>query len=284
MTYDIATFAPPPTDDPNAAGVTIMGSRKNDMVNALNSVGEQAGPTGGADYIFGNNGHDYLSGLGGNDILNGGKGVDHLWGNDGDDILQVKGKEGVYDYFNGGTGTDTLQFLGKGSVTLAGFDARMARIELIDGNGRGLHGTNQSDLFDLSGLIAAPNNLRFVDGKGGDDVMIGSDFGDDLRGGKGNDVLDGRGGDDMLHGGKGRNTYVFADGYDNDTVMRFQAGKDILDLTGVSGVSNFADLRALMDPIDRKTVLIDFGNGDSLTLHKTTIELLTANQDDFLFS
>ncbi len=425
MTYDIATFAPPPTDDPNAAGVTIMGSRKNDMVNALNSVGEQAGPTGGADYIFGNNGHDYLSGLGGNDILNGGKGVDHLWGNDGDDILQVKGKEGVYDYFNGGTGTDTLQFLGKGSVTLAGFDARMARIELIDGNGRGLHGTNQSDLFDLSGLIAvsglpfidagrgddiltgsdfaddlrggkgddvlnggdgndrlfgdkgadtlngdegddildggkgidqlyggdgddilqvrgkegisdtfdggagtdtlqligkvtlagfnatassieklegrelygtaqadvfdlsgltaAPAGLRFIDGKGGDDIMTGSDFADHLRGGAGDDILDGRAGNDILDGGKGLNTFVFADGYDNDTIVKFRAGTDVVDLTGVASVNDFSELALLMRQ-DGKNVLIDFGNGDTLTLQKTTVNLLTANQGDFLFA
>jgi Ca2+-binding RTX toxin-like protein len=283
MTYDIATFAPPPTGDPNAPGVTIVGSKQNDMVNALNSVGDQAEPTGGADYINGDKGHDYLSGLGGNDIINGGKGVDHLWGNEGDDILQVEGKEGVYDYFNGGTGTDTLQFLGKGSVTLAGFDARMSRIEILDGNDRGLHGTQQMDVFDLSGLQSV-DELPFIDGKGGEDILIGSDFDDVLFGGAGNDLLDGGAGNDILDGGKGLNTYVFADGYDNDTIVKYKAGKDIVDLTGVSGVSNFSEIALLMEQIDRKTVLIDFGNGDSLTLQKTTIDLLTANQGDFLFA
>jgi hypothetical protein len=39
-----------------------------------------------------------------------------------------------------------------------------------------------------------------------------------------------------------------------------------------------------MDQVDRRTVLIDFGNGDTLTLQKTTIDILSANQGDFLFA
>jgi Ca2+-binding RTX toxin-like protein len=282
MFYDIDTFAPPPTDDPDTVGVSIIGSKHSDMVNALNSVGMQAEPTGGADYIFGAKGNDYLSGLGGNDTLNGGKGVDHLWGNDGDDILQVQGNEGVYDYFNGGTGTDTLQFL-KGNVTLAGFNAAASSIEILDSNGRALLGTKEMDVFDLSGLSQAPD-LRFIDGKGGNDIMIGSNFADHLRGDAGDDTLDGRGGDDTLNGGKGLNTYVFADGYDHDTIVKFQAGRDTIDLTGVSSVANFTELLALMEQVDRRTVLIDFGNGDTLTLQKTTIGALTSHQGDFLFA
>ncbi len=282
MFYDIGTFSPPPTGDPDTVGVSIIGSKHSDMVNALNSVGMQAEPTGGADYIFGAKGNDYLSGLGGNDTLNGGKGVDHLWGNDGDDILQVQGNEGVYDYFNGGAGTDTLQFL-KGNVTLAGFNAASSSIEILDSNGRALLGTKEMDVFDLSGLSQAPD-LRFIDGKGGNDIMIGSNFADHLRGDAGDDVLDGRGGNDTLNGGKGLNTYVFVDGYDHDTIVKFQAGRDTIDLTGVSSVANFTELLALMDQVDRRTVLIDFGNGDTLTLQKTTIDILSANQGDFLFA
>ncbi|WP_409721956.1 calcium-binding protein [Pseudorhodoplanes sp.] len=282
MFYDIGTFAPPPTDDPDAPGVTIFGSKQSDMVNALNSVGTQPVPTGGADIIYGGKGDDFLSGLAGNDILNGDKGVDTLYGGDGDDILQVRGKEGINDVFLGGNGTDTLQFVGKGGVTLAGFTATSSSIEILEGNGRGLVGTKQMDVFDLSGLSQI-DSLPFVDGKGGNDILIGSNFDDVLRGGKGDDVLDGRGGNDILDGGKGRNTYVFADGYDNDTIAKYQAGNAVVDLTGVSSVSDFSGLAQLMQQ-EGKNVVIDFGNGDSLTLQKTTIALLTANQGDFLFS
>ena len=428
MFYDINTFAAPPTSDPSSAGVTIKGSKKKDFVNALTSVGAQQLPTGGADIIYGDKGDDYLSGLGGNDTIDGGKGVDMVRGNDGDDILLVRGSEGVLDYFNGGEGTDTLQLIGKDAVTLNGFKAATASIEIIQGNGRGLYGTKQmdvldlsgltamsalpfvdaagghdiltgsdfadhlrggdgddtlngsdghdtlngdagadilsgddgndtlnggkgidaldggvgddvlvvrgnegvydtfdggtdtdtlrlvdtvtlagfdasassieilqgngrelegtklADVFDLSGLTAAPVNLRFIDAKGGNDTLIGSAFDDNLRGGEGDDVLDGRAGHDILDGGKGNNTFVFADGYDNDRIVKFQAGKDKVDLTGVTGVSDFSDLVALMDQTDRKTVVIDFGDGDTLTIEKTTIAVLTASQGDFLFS
>jgi len=39
-----------------------------------------------------------------------------------------------------------------------------------------------------------------------------------------------------------------------------------------------------MEQVDRRTVLIDFGNGDTLTLQKTTIGALTSHQGDFLFA
>ncbi len=426
MLYDIDTFAPQ-AKAAGTKGVTIHGSKKNDIVNALTSLEGQPLPTGGDDIIYGYRGNDSLSGLGGNDILNGGKGIDVLRGGVGDDILQVEGDEGVYDFFDGGAGTDTLQFIGNDSVTLAGFNASVSLIEIIDGNGRGLLGTKKADVFDLHGLTAA-NNVPFIDGRGGDDVLIGSDLAEDLRGGAGNDTLEGGGGNDILDGGKGidvlhggagddilqvrgkqgvsdvfdggagtdtlqfigkkavklngfdaaassieilegngkklagtnaadvfdftglaemtgvlsvqgergddvligsgfddvlhgnrgedilrggggndvldggrgddildggagndildggrgRNTYVFGDGYGADTVVKFNAGKDKFDLRGATGVHAFDDL--LMTQVAAKTVLIDFGGGDTLTIHKTTIAVLTANQGDFLFS
>lgn len=407
MFYDIDTFSAPPTSDPSALGVTIDGSKRTDFVNALNSVGSQQLPTSGADTIFGRGGRDYLSGLEGNDIIDGGADVDMLFGNAGDDILQVRGKEGIFDYLDGGDGTDTLQFVGKDAVTLNGFSALSSSIELLQGNGRGLFGSDKMDVFDLSGLTSAPTSLPFIDADKGDDFLTGSDFADDLRGGAGgdtlnggegndtldggkgidaldggdgddilqvrgndgiydtfdggsgtdtlqligsvtlagfdatgssieilqgngrgiegtkqadvfdlsgltamngvrfidggrgddtltgsdfddrlfgsagDDILDGRGGSDILDGGAGRNTYVFADGYGADRVVRYNVGLDTFDLTDIAGVNSFADL--VLTQIDRKTVLIDFGGGDSLTIDKTTVAILTANQSDFLF-
>jgi hypothetical protein len=281
MFYDIRTFAGLASPDPDAQGVTVIGSKKADFVSALYSVGTQQTPTGAADVIDGRDGHDQLSGLGGNDTINGGKGMDFLRGNDGDDILQVKGSEGIRDMFDGGSGNDTLQFLGNGAVTLEGFVAAQSSIEVLQGNGRGLFGTGGMNVFDLSGLTAM-TNLRFIDAKGGNDRLIGSDFADELRGAGGDDILDGRGGNDILNGGGGLNTYVFGDGYGADTVVKFNAGKDKFDFTGVTGVGSFGDLD--MTEIAPKTVQIDFGSGDTLTIHKTTIAILTANPGDFLFS
>jgi hypothetical protein len=203
MLYDINTFSAPPASDPNQAGSNIKGSKKTDFVNALNTVAGQGDATGGADIIDGREGDDYLSGLGGNDTINGGKGIDMVRGNAGDDILQVRGNEGIYDFFHGGEGTDTLQFLAGGSVTLAEFDAATSSIEILQGNGRGLFGTKDMNVYNLSGLTAAPTDLPFVDAGAGNDIVTGSDFADDLRGGAGDDTLDSGDGNDTLDGGKG---------------------------------------------------------------------------------
>jgi Ca2+-binding RTX toxin-like protein len=196
----------------------------------------------------------------------------------------VRGYEGARDVLDGGAGTDTLQFLGNGIVTLAGFDATALSIEILQGNGRALYGTGEMDVFDFSGLTTM-TAVPYVDAKGGHDILIGSNFADELRGNDGDDALDGRGGDDILNGGKGSNVFVFADGYGSDTVVKYQRGKDTFDLTGVTGVDDFSDLRfTQMDP---KTVLIDFDStpgGDTLTIQKTTVAILTAYQSDFLFS
>ena len=284
MFYDIRTFAGFAAVDPTSDGVTVIGSKRADFVNALTSVGSQQEPTGAADIIYGNQGDDQLSGLAGDDTIDGGKGADFLRGGDDNDILQVRGNEGLYDTFDGGSGTDTLQFLGNGAVVLSGFNAATSSIETLQGNGQGLFGTGEMNVFDLSALTAM-TALPFIDGKGGDDILIGSQFSDELRGGSHDDILDGRSGNDILNGGAGANTFVFGDGYGADTVVKFNHGIDTFDLSGVSGVSSFADLT--LTQIAPKTVLIDFdgvAGGDTITVHKTTVELLTANQGDFAFA
>ena len=267
----------------NDIGVTIVGSRRADLVNATNTVAGQPLPTNNDDTIFGNRGNDDLSGLLGDDTIDGGRGNDILRGGGGNDILQVKREEGAGDIFEGGLDSDTLQFIGGGNVKLAGFNASASSIEILQGNGKGLKRTSAADTFDFSGLTSM-SAVAFVDGNSGDDTLIGSVFADDLRGGGGADRLDGGDGADLLKGGRGADTFVFADGYGADTVLDYQAGKDVIDLTGVAGVNAFGDL--FLTQIDKKSVLIDFDGvlgGDTLTVQKTTIAQLTANQADFLF-
>ncbi|MFZ5691116.1 MAG: calcium-binding protein [Pseudomonadota bacterium] len=249
----------------------LRGGAGNDTLNGSD----------GNDLLNGGTGNDTLNGGDDNDTLDGGVGIDALDGGAGDDVLVVRGNQGVFDTFNGGAGTDTLRLIG--NVTLAGFDAAASEIEKLQGGGA-LYGTSQGNLFDLSGLQQAPAGLRFVDGGGGNDTLIGSDFNDDLRGGAGDDILDGRGGNDILYGGTGNNVFVFGDGYGADTVVGFVAGRDMFDFRAVAGISGFADL--MLTQIAPRIVLIDFDGvpgGDTLTVRGTTIATLTANQGDFMF-
>jgi hypothetical protein len=88
-------------------GVTIVGTRGKDRVDATHSVGDQQKPTEDADLITGLGNNDKLSGLGGNDTIAGGSGKDTVRGGDGDDLISGgKGKDKLY----GEGGRDSFLF------------------------------------------------------------------------------------------------------------------------------------------------------------------------------
>ena len=66
-----------------------------------------------------------------------------------------------------------------------------------------------------------------------------------------------------------------------DTANDYQEGLDEFDLTGVSGLSTYNDVRALMSEVGAD-VLINFGGSNTLKILGTTIATLDANQGDFL--
>ena len=80
-------------------------------------------------------------------------------------------------------------------------------------------------------ILAGPGNDELRGGKD-KDVLYGQDGDDDLRGGRGDDILDGGTGDDVLAGGPGNDTFVFLNGYGNDTVRGFEVGDADGDASG----------------------------------------------------
>ena len=108
---------------PLAIGATIIGSKKADFVNALDTVANQLLPTSGADTIFGHNGNDQLSGLSGNDTLDGGKGVDFLRGGDGRRHPAGAWRRGRVRHVRRRHRQRYAAILLNGVVTLADFDA-----------------------------------------------------------------------------------------------------------------------------------------------------------------
>jgi len=124
-----------------------------------------------------------------------------------------------YVRLEGTTGADTLE-MSIGQV-LAGEDV------LICGRGGGDTITG-SDLANdiLEAGDAGSSTLR---GKSGNDILRGTNDGDKLFGGDGDDVLIGRGGNDLLDGGSGKNDYL--PGLGEDTIDG-QNGLDIVFYTG----------------------------------------------------
>jgi Ca2+-binding RTX toxin-like protein len=235
----------------------------------------------GNDDIRGGNGNDLLVGGQGNDVLTGGAGNDQLFGGDGNDTFIVSGSNDKSDVFDGGSGIDTLQVSGTGSLTLTSFSAENSSIEIWQGNGHAIIGTSGADVFDFSGLQSM-TGVSYIDGGSGNDTIVGSNGNDDIRGGRGNDLLIGGQGNDVLTGGSNNDTFVFGTNSGNDTITDFAAGAGIVDVIKFEpGI--FTDFTSVLDAASQvgTTVVISWGGSNSLTLNNMTLAKL--NADDFSF-
>ncbi len=301
----------------DAAGGYIVGTRYDDIVDAINAPAGQDNTTSEADFVSGlagndqiwglegddsllggngndclygdagrddlkgGNGNDCLEGGEGNDVLTGGAGFDVLNGGAGDDVFVVSGSHALWDAINGGGGTDTLSILGPGPATFNAFSAMSASIEVWTGNGRGVNGTAGGNHLDFSGLESA-SGLLFINGGNGDDSLRGTRFADDLRGGSGNDRLVGGEGNDILSGGSGGDTFVFGLGFGQDTVTDFKGGATSTDVIAFEN-SIFADFAGVMAASHQigTNVLIIADASNHLTLRNVAIGSLDAG--DFVF-
>ena len=248
-------------------GRSTQGAGRDSFISIENVTGSDFN-----DRLSGDSAANVLDGGTDNDTLRGQGGEDTLIGGEGDDNLRA-GNDA--DVLRGDAGSDTL-------IGLSGDD------ELTGGIGDDfLFGGRDADtLFGNEG----DDRLR---GNQGNDVLEGGEGADDLRGGSGNDVLlggadddfmigesgadtlDGGAGNDVLRGGFGdapdgvRDTFVFAEGYDFDTIRDFENGTDLIDVQAF-GFGSFAEVQALAE--DRPSGLrIDFGGGDVLFINDVTL-------------
>ncbi len=119
-------------------------------------------------------------------------------------------------------------------------------------------------------------------GGNGNDIIIGNAIDNVLNGGAGNDRLEGGGGHDTLIGGSGSDTFVFGphDGVDTITDFQAAAGGDVVLLSGISGVSSYADVLSHLSQVGSNSVL-NFGVGETLTFQHVSSSNLTSA--DFQF-
>lgn len=298
VTIDLATTS---LNTGDAAGDTytsiesINGSNFNDTIRGDNQ----------ANQVFGGDGNDVIEGRGGDDGLNGANGNDTIRGGAGNDFIngdfgplggndQLFGDEGD-DLLDGGAGADLLD--GGDGFDQANYYSALAAVTV-----------DLSNLTANTGDAAGDSyvSIEFFGGSNFNDALRGSAQEEDFFGGDGNDTLEGRGGNDQLNGGigndliiggtgddfligdgqtpTGNDTFVYADGDGADTIGDFTAGagsQDKIDLTGVAGVYDLAGVLARANESGGST-LIDFGDGNSITLNGVAIANLHA--DDFLFA
>lgn len=164
--------------------------------------------TAGDDIIRGRGGNDLLMGFEGDDVLEGGPGNDVLVGGPGDDTLRGGGGDDTLrgdpgqDSLLGGTGTDTATY----ADAPRGVDVDLAA-GTATGWGRDSLGGIQKVIGSRFGdVLRGDDEPNVLEGRRGADVLLGRGGGDVLRGGAGDDRLVPGAGGDRLVGGGGEDT------------------------------------------------------------------------------
>lgn len=261
-----------------AGNNTINAGTGNDTINAGDGNDRVDGGQGN-DYLYGENGDDRLKGGDGNDFLYGGTGNDTIEGNFGNDLLS--GADGD-DTISGRYGNDTL-YGGNGNDTVYG-GADNDHLGGGAGNDK-MRGERGDDM-----MYGDSGNDDMTSGQGDDQLYGGSDD-DTLQAGSGNDYLSGDGGSDLLRagdgidtliggngsdtlvGGSGADYFVFHSGSGSDTINDFRDNVDTLRfgpaLAGSSVEAALADATQV-----GRNVVFNFGDGDIITVNRTTIAKL----------
>jgi Ca2+-binding RTX toxin-like protein len=153
-----------------------------------------------------------------------------------------------------------------------------------------LNGTSAANVIDALGGndtvkgLGGNDTLRGSSGddrlEGGDgvDKLYGGDDDDNLIGGEGNDKFFGGTGNDTINTGNGYDTFVFVAGDDADTLTKFSDGYDKIDLKSFD-FGSFTEVKALAQQVST-SVVIDFGDGDSITINNFTMAKMTSG--DFI--
>ena len=203
--------------------------------------------------------------------------MNEVRGTENDDTFRGRGETDRFvasageDSYRGGNGTDDLlrfNRIGIGSVEvdlLAGtasvvagdgtFAQTLTGIEHIRGSeasGDRLFGSNEEDqleTFDGKDLLEGRDGKDALSAGAGADTLRGGNGGDRLFGQKGKDRINGDGGDDRLdggtgadrlEGGAGADVFEFGRRDDNDRILDFADGTDLISIR--NGADAFSDL------------------------------------------
>ncbi|MEE3099610.1 MAG: calcium-binding protein, partial [Pseudomonadota bacterium] len=272
--------------------LAVSGGGGDDVLDAtgLLADGSKLRAFGGAgnDALAGGEGDDILKGDAGDDLLTGDRGADRMLGGDGDDVMVWNNGDGS-DLMDGGAGTDVARANGSDAdadvfeisdgangVDFARTNRGEFTLDIRDAETVEVNGLGGDDGVDATELLCSDVSV-VADGGAGNDVLTGGGADDALTGGTGDDRLDGGLGDDLLTGGAGADVFVFSAG--DDTVTDFADGEDLIDMSGLLGVDDFADIAGGISQ-EAAGALISVGGGD-LLLEGVTAADLDAN--DFIF-
>ena len=189
----------------------------------------------GADKLYGGAGDDFLRGGTGDDVLIGGAGADWLEGGRGDDTLEAGDSDGTsWQWLDGGRGNDTYRVgKGDGQVEIDSWaegadtgtadrvvftDLALAEVSFaVESWGTLMFEWTKDGASGLLRVADAGRHIErfeFADGSvlSRFEVhrLVGTEQGERIATGSGDDRIDGGGGDDTLSGGAGDDAYEFS--------------------------------------------------------------------------
>lgn len=130
-----------------------------------------------------------------------------------------------------------------------------------------IYGTDGDDWLAIqngdNGIINGGAGNDGLSGGSGNDELYGEDGEDTLYGNDGKDILDGGVGNDILNGGNGTDTYIFAKGYDNDTINEWGSDHSVVKLTDINS--------------DEVTITDQWGSNLVVSINETEDTLIISN-------
>ncbi|WP_019906121.1 calcium-binding protein [Methylobacterium sp. 77] len=219
----------------------------------------------GFESVLGSTSGDVLSGDGDANTLIGNGGDDALYGRGGDDRLIISSSPVIV---NGGGGTDML-FIAKGSTVALtdvsfSISASIEKVYVRDGASITMTGVDIGTKIFSQSL------------SDGGSTIVGTDLGDRIQAGKGDDVITGGLGGDSLFGGAGADTFVFAAGDGRDVIRKFDVLNDVLDVRTLADDMSGLEIRSFHGAANAIiTFTGDSGPSDKIILLGVTADSLT---------
>lgn len=238
------------TDTANGVVLQLGNNQTVTLTGVLRSELQTTDFIGNASHAYSNPNNDIFTGTGSSD---------HFSGADGDDLFTFTTATLISgDTVSGGTGTDTIEIIGSGTVTVGtAIFANKTGIETLALKGEATYSVfvpnavvTASDedcltvdasavqtvgvTINAASVLTATNHVSMIGGQAndtvsggrGDDTLLGRSGNDVIFGDRGNDVIEGDLGNDTLLGGDGNDTVR---GYEGDDSLRGSNGDDRLD-------------------------------------------------------
>ena len=218
----------------------------------------------GGDQIDGADGlNDTILGNGGNDTIDGGQGDDLIDGGAGDDLFQLK--DGVRNGSTVDRGVDNDTIIGgetdetDGDVIETDFGAQPLTLTYTD--------AESGTIMDGTGTVSF-EEIELVQLGNGRDTVIGSDEGENVDAGSGNDALNLGGGNDTYISSLGDDTIDGEDGTDTYDFSRSGTGlidriRVFVDKDGNGTVDQFSSITSSRLYTDTITSVENFIGGTS---------------------